>query len=122
MKNLILAFPYFERIPDQSIIAGTNGERYDRAIATRGNDYLLVYNYSGRPMQIDLSKITGAKKNVWWYSAKDGKLTYIGEFDSKITNFQHDSGYMSGSDQVLIAVDATKNYVGKDWTQLPGAN
>ena len=47
------------------------------------NDYLLVYNYSGRPMQIDLSKISGAKKNAWWYSAKDGKLEYIGEFDSK---------------------------------------
>ena len=44
----------FERVPDQSVIAGTNGERYDRAISTRGNDYLLVYNYSGRPMQIDL--------------------------------------------------------------------
>lgn len=28
-------------------------------------------------MQIDLSKISGAKKNAWWYSAKDGKLEYI---------------------------------------------
>ena len=49
LKNLMLTFPFFERVPDQSVIAGTNGERYDRAIATRGNDYLLVYNYSGRP-------------------------------------------------------------------------
>lgn len=62
LKNLMLTFPFFERMPDQSVIAGTNGERYDRAIATRGNDYLLVYNYSGRPMQIDLSKISGAKR------------------------------------------------------------
>lgn len=36
LKNLILAFPYFERIPDQTIISGQNGERYDRVIATRG--------------------------------------------------------------------------------------
>ena len=62
LKELILRFPFFERIPDQSVIAGTNGERYDRAIATRGNDYLLVYNYSARPMQIDLTKISGEKK------------------------------------------------------------
>ena len=64
LKELILRFPFFERIPDQSVIAGTNGERYDRAIATRGNDYLLVYNYSARPMQIDLTKISGEKKKL----------------------------------------------------------
>lgn len=121
IKNLMLSFPFFDRVPDQSIIAGTNGERYDRAIATRGNDYLMVYNYTGRPMQIDLSKISGARKNVWWYAAKTGKLEYVGEFDSKVVNFQHDSGYISGNDQVLIAVDASKDYVQKGWTELPDA-
>mgnify|MGYP000187674258 CR=1 FL=1 len=62
LKNLMLTFPYFERVPDQSVIAGTNGNRYDRAIATRGKDYLLVYNYSGNPMSVDLTKISGAKR------------------------------------------------------------
>ena len=100
------------------MIAGVNGERYDRAIATRGNDYLMVYNYTGRPMQIDLTKISGAKKNVWWYNTKNGKLTYIGEYDNKITTFQYDAGYMSGNDQVLIAIDTDKNYIGKDWRTL----
>jgi hypothetical protein len=119
LKKLMLAFPFFERVPDQSVIAGTNGERYDRAIATRGNDYLLVYNYTGRPMQIDLSKISGSKKNVWWYNTKNGQLTYIGEFDSKVVAFQHDSGYCSGNDQVLIAIDSAADYIKKDWTQIP---
>lgn len=113
LKKLILAFPFFDRIPDQSIIAGQNGERYDRAIATRGNDYLLVYNYTARPMQIDLSKISGAKKNCWWFNPKNGELQFIGEFDSKVTNFTIDAGYNSGNDRVLIAVDRDKNYVKK---------
>lgn len=121
LKNLMLTFPYFERVPDQSVIAGTNGERYDRAIATRGKDYLLVYNYTGRPMDIDLGKISGGRKNVWWYGAKDGKLVYIGQFDSKVTTFQYDGGYISGNDQVLIAIDAQKDYVQKEWTELPDA-
>ena len=121
LKNLMLSFPFFERIPDQSVIAGKNGERYDRAIATRGNDYLLVYNYSGRPMQIDLTKISGTKKNVWWYNTRTGALVYIGEFDNAVTTFQHDSGYMSGNDQVLIAVDVSKDYVKKEWNVLPDA-
>lgn len=81
----MLTFPFFERVPDQSIIAGTNGERYDRAIATRGKDYLMVYNYTGRPMKVDFSKISGAKKNAWWYTTKDGKLEYIGEFETEYT-------------------------------------
>lgn len=119
LKNLMLTFPFFERIPDQSVIAGVNGEKYDRAIATRGKDYLLVYNYSGRPMQVDLTKISGKKKNVWWYSPKNGKLSYLGEFDNKINTFQYDSGYMSGNDQILIAVDSEKNYVAKEWMELP---
>ena len=121
LKNLMLTFPFFERIPDQSIIAGTNGERYDRAIATRGKDYLMVYNYTGRPMKVDFSKISGAKKNAWWYTTKDGKLEYIGEFENGIHNFQHDSGYSSGNDHILIVVDSSKDYVNKEWDELPDA-
>jgi hypothetical protein len=119
LKNLMLTMPFFERVPDQTIIAGQNGERYDRAVATRGESYLMVYNYSGRPMQIDLTKISGAKKNVWWFNPKNGELEYVGEFDSKTETFQHDSGYMSANDRVLIAVDSTKDYINKEWTSLP---
>ena len=109
LKKLMLAFPFFDRVPDQNIIAGQNGERYDRAIATRGNDYLLVYNYTARPMQVDLSKISGARKNCWWFNPKNGELQFIGEFESKVTNFTIDAGYNSGNDRVLIAVDKERS-------------
>ena len=111
LKELILRFPFFERIPDQSVIAGTNGERYDRAIATRGNDYLLVYNYSARPMQIDLTKISGEKKKAWWFNPQNGSMTYIGEFESKVADFQYDAPYMRGEDRVLVVTDVLKDYV-----------
>lgn len=119
LKWLMLSFPFTERVADQSIIAGQNGERYDRIIATRGNDYLLVYNYSGKPMSIDLAKISGAKKNVWWMNPADGKLTYLGEYDSKVVEFTYDAAYLRGSDRVLIAVDSSKNYISKTDTQIP---
>lgn len=114
LKALMLAFPFFERIPDQNVIAGQNGERYDRAIATRGKDYLLVYNYTARPMQVDLSKISGAKKKCWWFNPKNGELQFIGEFDSKTTTFALDIAYNAGNDRVLIAVDSSKDYLKKD--------
>ena len=118
LKWLILAFPFEERIADQSVIAGQNGERYDRNIATRGNDYLLVYNYSGKPMQLDLTKISGQKKNVWVMNPSDGSLKYLGEYDSKVTEFANDGAYLRGSDRVFIAVDAQKNYLEKTATAL----
>ena len=74
---------------------------------------------TGRPMEVDFSKISGAKKNAWWYTTKDGKLEYIGEFDNGVHKFQHDSGYSSGNDHILIVVDSSKDYVKKDWTELP---
>ncbi len=119
LKNLMLSFPFFERVPDQSIIAGQNGERYDRAIATRGNDYLLVYNYTNRKMEIDLTKISGTKKNVWWYDVTNGTLKYVGEFDSKVTPFVYEGASGAGNDRVLIAVDASKNYITKDQKEIP---
>jgi len=119
LKYLMLTFPFTERIADQSIIAGKNGERYDRMIATRGNDYLLVYNYSGKPMDIDLTKISGAKKNVWWMNPADGTLTYLGETDSRVTTFALDGAYMRSSDRVLIAVDASKNYLDRNAPVIP---
>lgn len=115
LKELILKFPFFDRISDQSIIAGQNGERYDRLIATRGNDYLLVYNYTARPMKIDLSKISGTKKNCWWFNPKNGDLQFIGEYEGeKTVDFQLDLAYNSGNDRVLVVVDSEENYINKN--------
>lgn len=70
-------------------------------------------------MEIDLTKISGKKKNAWWYDVTDGSLEYIGEFDSKVTPFKYDGGHGAGNDRVLIAVDSSKDYVGKDWKSIP---
>ena len=111
LKNLMLAFPYFERIPDQSVIAGTNGTLYERVIATRGNDYILVYNYTNRRMEIDMTKISGTKKKAWWYSPANGTAEYIGDYENGKHTFNRDSAYGAGNDWVLIITDAQVNYV-----------
>jgi hypothetical protein len=112
LKNLMLKFPYFERIPDQSIIKGEAGERYERLIATRGADYLLVYNYTGRNMHIDLSKISGKKKKCWWYNPRTGGYKYIGESDgNKILQITPEKENGEAKDFVFVAVNASKNYL-----------
>ena len=117
LKRLMLAFPFFERVPDQSIILD-NGTKYDRLIATRGNDYLMVYNYTGREMRLDLRKISGDKKNVWWYNPTNGRLTYLGEYKNEIKTFRVQTRVNDIEDGVLIAVDSSKNYLEKNQKEI----
>jgi hypothetical protein len=55
LKRLILSRPYFARIPDQNLVAGTNGTKYDYVIATRGDDYAFAYTYTGRPFEVRMA-------------------------------------------------------------------
>lgn len=121
LKNLMLAFPYFERIPDQTIINGENGTKYNRLTATRGNDYLLVYNYTGRNMDIDMRKISGKRKKVFWMDAATGHLLYIGVVASKIHKIQIEAELGGIKDGVLIAFDAEKTYLKPEMTDIPVA-
>ncbi|MCH5326090.1 MAG: glycoside hydrolase family 140 protein [Duncaniella sp.] len=105
LKRLMLTLPYMDRIADQSIILN-NGNRYDRLIATRGNDYALVYNHTGRHMQLDLSSITGKEKNIWWMDAATGCISYIGKTGNHI-----DFKPASDADGVLIAIDSHCKYI-----------
>jgi hypothetical protein len=111
LKKLMLAFPFFDRVADQSVISNNNGVQYERVIATRGKDYLLAYNYTNRLTEIDMTKISGVRKKAWWYSPLDGKTEYIGEFTDGKQTFIHDSGYRAGNDWVLIITDVSVTYV-----------
>ena len=116
----MLSLPYFERIPDQSIVLN-NGTQYDRLAATRGNDYLLVYNYTSRDMKIDLRKISGDKKKIWWMNAGTGELTWLGEYDNKVLIFRPHKIGAGIEDGVLIAIDASKDYLTKEQLQIDSA-
>lgn len=102
LKRLMTTFDPSTRRPDNSVIIGETGERYDRLTALRGNDYLLVYNYSGRDMEIDLTKISGTKKHAWYFNPVDGQLTDLGEYDGRSVRFKPGEG----EDVVLIVTDS----------------
>ena len=114
LKRLMTAVPFTEGQNDQSVIVGENGTRYDRIIATRGRDYLFVYNYSGRPMTIDLTKISGKKKDAWLMNPADGTMQYLGEYGNETAaDFTFDGAYLRGSDRVLVVTDSNANYFKK---------
>ena len=102
LKNLMLSKPYFERVPDQSLLAG-NGERYDRLLATRGKDYALIYTWNGRDMKINMGKIGGAKVNASWYDPRTGQTQVLGKIENKgIKTFNPPGEVRNGNDWVLV--------------------
>ena len=119
ITDLMLSLPYFERVPDQSIIVGKNGVKYDRLIATRGKDYMLIYNYNSNVMKIDLRKISGKKKLLWWFNPSDGAISFIGTADNKIITVSPQIEKSDKvNDRVLIAIDAEKNYISREQTKI----
>jgi hypothetical protein len=102
IKNLLLSKPFFERIPDESLIVN-QGEKYDYIVATRGNNYALLYTYNGREMDILMGKISGETVKASWFNPKTGELTLIGDFENSGTQtFKPDGNVEDGNDWVLV--------------------
>lgn len=103
LKNLMLSKPYFERIPDQSLIAKNQGEKYDYLVATRGENYALIYTYNGREMNIAMGKISGEKLKASWFNPCNGEVSSIGEFENSGTkSFDPPGEIEDGNDWVLV--------------------
>lgn len=83
LRDLMLSRPFFERVPDQSLIAGRNGVRYDRVVATRGLAYAMAYSYTGRPFRIRMGVIAGRQVDAAWFDPRTGRQTRIGRFANR---------------------------------------
>ena len=103
LKKLILSKPYFDRVPDQSLIVGEQGEQYNYIAATRGNDYAFIYDYTGKPFEVRMGKIDGPQVKASWYNPKDGSKKLIGGFVNKgFRKFDPPGEQRDGNDWVLI--------------------
>lgn len=103
VKDLMLSRSYFDRVPDQSLIAGEAGEKYDRIMATRGHNYALFYTYTGRTIPVKMNKLTGKSSRASWYNPRDGKYTEAGTFENKgVHAFDAPGDVKEGNDWVLV--------------------
>lgn len=82
LKALMLSRPYFERLPDQTLIAD-DGERYDRVLATRGKAYAMAYTWTGRPFTARLGAISGARVRASWFDPRTGTTRLIGVYPNR---------------------------------------
>ena len=103
LKNLILDRPYFERVPDQSLVAGENGERYDYVVATRGSGYAYFYTYTGRAFTARMGVLEGGTVRASWYDPRTGEMQAIGDVENAAEReFDPPGEAAPGNDWVLV--------------------
>ena len=110
VRNLIEAFPFTQRIPDQSIIEEKNTVAAERVQATRGDDYLMVYSTAGKPFTVNMGKIKGAAVKGFWYNPRKGEKTIIDAAANNHLKKYTPPTFGYGQDWVLVLFDARKNY------------
>jgi hypothetical protein len=102
VKQLLLSKPYFERVPDQSLVVNT-GERYNNILATRGNNYAFIYTYTGRTINVVMGKIGGTTVKARWYDPRTGTYTGAGTHQNTgIKEFDPPGDEKEGNDWVLV--------------------
>ncbi len=102
LKKLMLSKPYFDRIPDQTLVAD-QGKRYDYIAATRGKGYAIFYDYTGRNFKVNMKKIPLAKVRASWYDPRNGNKIRIGIFSTDgVREFNPPGEKKDGNDWVLI--------------------
>ena len=102
LKTWMLSRPYFERVPDQTLIA-EQGERYNYQAATRGDTYAFIYTYNGRNITINMGKIKGDDVKASWFDPRTGKTETIGTFaNNGVHAFDPPGNNEDGNDWVLI--------------------
>ena len=85
------------------MVVGEQGEKYAYIAATRGNDYAFIYDYSGKPFEVRMGKISGGNVKANWYSPKNGSKKSIGTFVNKgFRKFDPPGEQRDGNDWVLI--------------------
>jgi hypothetical protein len=103
LKKLMLSKSYFDRVPDQSLVVGEQGEKYAYIAATRGNNYAFIYDYTGKPFEVRMGNITGSNVKASWYGPKNGSKKSIGTYVNKgFRKFDPPGQQKDGNDWVLI--------------------
>jgi hypothetical protein len=112
MRRLFELRPWHKLVPDQSLLAAQSAEDADHVRAARAEDgsFALVYLPTGKPVSIQMHKLTGKKIVARWYDPRDGTWRDAGEHAN--TGVREFAAPTQGaqSDWLLVLDDATKGY------------
>jgi hypothetical protein len=111
-RRLIESRPFLSRIPDPSLLASDAGAGGEHVRATRDDDgsYAFVYLPTGRPVCVDLRKLSGDPLVAHWYDPRTGAWQSIGAFPRSGEREFAPPTSGAGSDWILVLDDAARGY------------
>ncbi len=76
LRWLIESRPMRDRVPRRkAIVSDLGAPKNQTAIVAAGaadGGWLMVYSAGGRPFEIDMASVSGAKARAWWFNPRDG--------------------------------------------------
>jgi hypothetical protein len=112
MRRLFELRPWYRMVPDQSVLAAGQGEGEDHVQAARAEDgsFLIAYLPTGKPVSIQMDRLSGQEVNARWYDPRQGTWTSIGRYASTGVREYVAPSQGDRDDWALVLDDARKNY------------
>jgi hypothetical protein len=82
MRRLFEQRPWYQLMPDQSVLASDPGSGPFRVVAARARDgsFVIAYSPEGQPLSVSMDNVSGKAVKAQWYDPREGTWTHIGEF------------------------------------------
>jgi len=106
MRSFFEMLPWQKMAPDQSIILNDNPENETYIMSVTGLDrkFAVVYTPTGKPINLDLSKIDAEIVKAYWFNPRSGGVKYIGDFPAEGPREFKPWAEGRGSDFLLIVM------------------
>ena len=103
LARLMRSLDFSAGRPAQELLASEEGSRYDRISVFRGPDYLVVYDYTGRPFTLAAGALDGPAE-AWWMNPLTGIMSYAGpvDFTEPVPFVTPSKPYMPNRDWALV--------------------
>jgi hypothetical protein len=84
MRRLFEERPWYQLMPDQSVLASDPGSGPFRVVAARAQDgsFAIAYTPEGKPLVINMETVSGKTVKARWYDPREGTWTPVGESPS----------------------------------------
>ncbi len=112
-RRLLESRPYLTRIPDQALLLSPPGVLGERSQAARNEDggYAIIYSASGRPLTIDLGRLSGAQLRAAWYDPRTGAATIVEVCAGSGSRTFSPPSAGAGCDWVLVLDDLARGFL-----------
>lgn len=110
MRRLMESRPFLDRIPFQQIVENAYMAETEYNVATRGDDYLMVYLAAGKEVHLDLSLMGWREGKAWWFDCKSGEITAIGSVEMDGIKSFKPATRLRGNDWVLVIDNVARNF------------